>query len=127
MRDSVRLLTEDTGIATTLEFCDGDLRLSHEQEYELLHIAQEAVANVLKHAQATALEVTLRREEGTIVLTVKDNGHGFDPSSVPAVNGRPHYGQQDMRERAQLLGASLAVKSVVGGGSCVEVVLPEAV
>jgi signal transduction histidine kinase len=126
LRDSVRLLTEDTGIATTLEFCDGDLGLSHEQEYELLHIAQEAVANVLKHAQATALEVTLRREEGKIVLTVKDNGHGFDPLSVPAVNGRPHYGQQDMRERAQLLGASLAVKSVVGGGSCVEVVLPQA-
>ena len=127
LRDSVRLLTEDTGIATTLEFCDGDTGLSHEQEYELLHIAQEAVANVLKHAHATALEVTLRRKDGTIVLTVKDNGHGFDPSSAPAVNGRPHYGQQDMRERAQLLGASLAVKSVVGGGSCVEVVLPEAV
>ena len=127
LRDSVRLLTEDTGIATTLEFCDGDTGLSHEQEYELLHIAQEAVANVLKHAHATALEVTLRRNDGTIVLTVKDNGHGFDPSSAPAVNGRPHYGQQDMRERAQLLGASLAVKSVVGGGSCVEVVLPEAV
>ncbi len=127
LRDSVRLLTEDTGIATTLEFCDGDTGLSHEQEYELLHIAQEAVANVLKHAHATALEVTLRRNEGTIVLTVKDNGHGFDPSSAPAVNGRPHYGQQDMRERAQLLGASLAVKSVVGGGSCVEVVLPEVV
>ena len=127
LRDSVRLLTEDTGIATTLEFCDGDTGLSHEQEYELLHIAQEAVANVLKHAHATVLEIALRRKDGTIVLTVKDNGHGFDPSSAPAVNGRPHYGQQDMRERAQLLGASLAVKSVVGGGSCVEVVLPEAV
>ena len=127
LRDSVRLLTEDTGIVTTLEFCDGDIGLSHEQEYELLHIAQEAVANVLKHAHATALEVRLRRRDGNIVLTVKDNGHGFDPSSVPAVNGRPHYGQQDMRERAQLLGASLAVNSVLGGGSCVEVVLPQTV
>ena len=126
LRDSVRLLTEDTGIATTLDLCAGETGLSHEQEYELLYIAQEAVANVLKHAHATALDVTLRREDGEIVLTVKDNGHGFDPSSVPAVNGRPHYGQQDMRERAQLLGASLAVRSVVGGGSCVEVVLPEA-
>jgi signal transduction histidine kinase len=126
LRDSVRLLTEDTGIATTLDLCAGETGLSHEQEYELLYIAQEAVANVLKHAHATALDVTLRREDGEIVLTVKDNGHGFDPSSFPAVNGRPHYGQQDMRERAQLLGASLAVRSVVGGGSCVEVVLPEA-
>ena len=127
LRDSVRLLTEDSGIATTLEFCDGDTGLSHEQEYELLHIAQEAVANVLKHAHATVLEVTLRRSGGEVVMTVKDNGQGFDPSSVPAANGRPHYGQQDMRERAQLLGASLAVNSEVGGGSCVKVVLPRAI
>jgi signal transduction histidine kinase len=126
LRDSVRLLTEDTGIATTVDLCEGETGLSHEQEYELLHIAQEAVANVLKHAHATALDVTLRRKNGEIALTVKDNGHGFDPSSVPASNGRPHYGQQDMRERAQLLGASLAVKSEVGGGSCVEVRLPQA-
>lgn len=125
LRDSVRLLTEDTGIATTMDLCEGETGLSHEQEYELLHIAQEAVANVLKHARATALEVTLRRQNGEIVLTVKDNGHGFDPSSDSAANGRPHYGQQDMRERAQLLGASLVVRSELGGGSCVEVRLPQ--
>ncbi|MEY4242479.1 MAG: hypothetical protein RLZZ245_64 [Verrucomicrobiota bacterium] len=123
LRDSVRLLTEDTGIATTLDLYDGDAGLANEQECELLHIAQEAVANVLKHAQATTLEVMLLRKNGMIVLTVKDNGHGFDPS-IPIENDRPHYGQQDMRERAQLLGASLTVKSEVGGGSCIEVALP---
>jgi signal transduction histidine kinase len=123
LRDSVRLLTEDTGIATTLDLDDGDAGLSNEQECELLHIAQEAVANVLKHSHATTLEVTLRRKDGMIVLTVKDNGHGFDPTQ-PVANDRPHYGQQDMRERAQLLGASLTVNSEVGGGSCIEVSLP---
>lgn len=126
LRDSVRLLTEDTGIATTLDLYDGDAGLANEQECELLHIAQEAVANVLKHAQATTLEVTLLRKDGMIVLTVKDNGHGFDPS-IPIENDRPHYGQQDMRERADLLGASLTVKSEVGGGSCIEVALPHSV
>jgi signal transduction histidine kinase len=89
-------------------------------------MAQEAVANVLKHAHATALEVTLRRQDDAIILTVKDNGHGFDPSSAPAANGRPHYGQQDMRERAQLLGALLTVTSETGGGARIEVVLPRA-
>ena len=123
LRESVRLLTEDTGIATTLDLYDGDAGLANEQECELLHIAQEAVGNVLKHARATTLEITLLRKDGMIVLTVKDNGHGFDPSS-PIENDRPHYGQQDMRERAQLLGASLSVNSEVGGGSCVEVTLP---
>ena len=123
LRDSVRLLTEDTGIATTLDLYDGDAGLANEQECELLHIAQEAVGNVLKHAQATALEVTLLRKDGMIVLTVKDNGHGFDPAQ-PVANDRPHYGQQDMRERAQLLGATLTVNSEVGGGSSIEVTLP---
>lgn len=122
LRDSVRLLTEDTGITTTLDLDDGDAGLSNEQECELLHIAQEAIANVLKHSHATTLEVTLVRKDGMIVLTVKDNGHGFDPN-LPAENDRPHYGQQDMRERAQLIGASLTVISEVGGGSCVEVSL----
>jgi signal transduction histidine kinase len=123
LRDSVRLLTEDTGITTTLDLYDGDAGLANEQECELLHIAQEAVANVLKHANATSLEIALLRKDGMIVLTVKDNGHGFDPTQ-PVANDRPHYGQQDMRERAQLLGASLTVNSEVGGGSCIEVSLP---
>lgn len=123
LRDSVRLLTEDTGIASILDLYEGDAGLSDEQECELLQIAQEAVANVLKHANATTLEITLLREDGRIVLSVKDNGHGFDPTR-PVANDRPHYGQQDMRERAQLLGASLTVNSEVGGGSCIEVTLP---
>lgn len=122
LRDSVRLLTEDTGITTNLDLYDSDAGLSIEQECELLHIAQEAIANVLKHANATSLEIALLRKDGMIVLTVKDNGHGFDPS-IPIANDRPHYGQQDMRERAQLLGASLTVKSEVGGGSCIQVSL----
>lgn len=125
LRESVRLLTEDTGITSKVDLAEGDTGLTREQEYELLHIAQEAVANVLKHARATALEVTLCRQDRAIILTVKDNGHGFDPSSVPAANGRPHYGQQDMRERAELLGALLTVTSEVGGGSRIEVVLPQ--
>jgi signal transduction histidine kinase len=124
LRDSVRLLTEDTGIVTTLDLYDGNVGLSNEQECELLHIAQEAVANVLKHSHATTLEITLLREHGKMVLKVKDNGQGFDPTQ-PLPNDRPHYGQQDMRERSQLIGASLTVKSEFGGGSCIEVSLPQ--
>lgn len=123
LRESVRLLTEDTGITTTLDLYDGDIELSHEQESELLHIAQEAVANVLKHARATTLEVTLLRDDPLITLAVKDNGQGFDPASKPIDQGRPHYGQQDMHERVQLLGATLTVNSAVGSGTCVQVAL----
>jgi signal transduction histidine kinase len=123
LRESVRLLTEDTGITTILDLYEDDTGLSNEHEDELLHIAQEAIANVLKHARATILEVTMLRKDGKIILTVKDNGLGFDPLFIPTSNSRPHYGQQDMRERAQLIGATLDVRSVVGGGSYIEVSL----
>jgi len=127
LRESVRLLTEDTGIATTLDLFGGDTKLTHQQESEILHITQEAVANVLKHARATTLEVTLLHVDPLITLTVKDNGQGFDPASRPVDSGRPHYGQQDINERVQLLGATLNVNSVVGSGTCVEVVLRHSV
>jgi signal transduction histidine kinase len=123
LRESVRLLTEDTGITTILDLYEDDTGLSNEHEDELLHIAQEAIANVLKHSRATILEVTMLRKDGKIILTVKDNGLGFDPLFIPTSNSRPHYGQQDMRERAQLIGATLDVRSVVGGGSYIEVSL----
>jgi signal transduction histidine kinase len=123
LRESVRLLTEDTGITTTLDLYEDDTGLSNEHEDELLYIAQEAIANVLKHSRATILEVAMLRKDGKIILTVKDNGLGFDPLFIPTSNSRPHYGQQDMRERAQLIGATLDVRSVVGGGSYIEVSL----
>ena len=127
LRESVRLLTEDTGITTTLDLYEEDTGLSNEHEDELLHIAQEAIANVLKHSHATILEVTMLRKDGKIILTVKDNGLGFDPTFIPTSNSRPHYGQQDMRERAQLIGATLDVRSVVGGGSYIEVSLTHSI
>lgn len=124
LRDSVKLLTEDSGIVTTLNLADAEAGLTSEQECELLHIAQEAVANVLKHSEATTLEISLRYVDQKLVLTIRDNGLGFDLSSVFKAADRPHYGQQDMRERAELIGANLLVKSELGCGTMVEVALP---
>ena len=123
LRESARLLTEDTGISATLDLLDGDAGLSPEEESELLNIAQEAIANVLKHSQATLLEIALRRDGPAVTLTVKDNGRGFDPAAEPAENSRPHYGQRDMRERAEMLGATLIVESQPAAGARVHVIL----
>jgi len=82
-------------------------------EAELYRIAGEALANVRRHADAHAVEITLRERAGHVELTVYDDGRGFDPAVARA--GR--HGVAGMRERAKLLGGSLRVESRSGRGT----------
>ena len=84
--------------------------------YRLL---QEALANVLKHAHATGVDVGLAFENGTVRLSVKDDGVGFDTSGV-----RPGYGLENMRYRIDELGGSLSISSAPGQGTGIAVTLP---
>ena len=83
-------------------------------ESEVLRIAQEAVANVQRHAQATEAEIALHYGESLLTLKVVDNGRGFDAASAAPVG---HYGLQGMRERARLLNAKLEVIAAEGTGT----------
>jgi signal transduction histidine kinase len=98
--------------------------LTNEQTVELLHLAQEALTNVSKHARATRVDVTLGNVDGTLVLTIADNGIGFDPAR--AAKGAGH-GLRNMRERARALGGELEIQPREQGGTCLtlEVQLPK--
>lgn len=94
-------------------------------EASLLRIAQGAVGNVAKHAQAEQCRITLTYGEQEIRLDIVDNGVGFDPESVgsrPA--GLGHIGLDAMRQRALEQGGTLSVESELGGGTAVSVALP---
>jgi signal transduction histidine kinase len=94
-------------------------------EVALYRIAQEAVQNVMKHAQAEHVTVRLSTLGGSVHLVVEDDGRGFRPSRVGRNrNGTPCYGLVGMRERAELVGARLQVTSTVGSGTRVQVDLP---
>ena len=95
----------------------GGTRLPADVQVGLYRIAQEALNNVVKHADATQAVVTLRQGE-TIRLTVADNGAGFDPGAVTA----DHLGLKIMRERAEAIGAKLSIYSEPGDGTQVSVV-----
>jgi signal transduction histidine kinase len=82
-------------------------RLGPRAQAELLRIVQEALANARKHADATRVRVTAEPIAGGLRLTVADNGRGFEPGN----GGSTGYGLRGMRERAELIGASLAVDS----------------
>jgi streptogramin lyase/signal transduction histidine kinase len=88
--------------------------LSPKLEDEILRISQEAIANAMRHADAKTVLVGLQYRTDQLVLTVADDGRGFN-ADVPAEGG--HFGLQGMRERAVHIGAKLDVQSAPGEGT----------
>ena len=93
-------------------------------EVALYRIAQEALQNVVKHAEATTVLIRLAASDEGVRLAVTDDGHGFDEDSIAGAEERHSYGLVGIRERAELIGASLTLTSRPGTGTTVEVVLP---
>jgi PAS domain S-box-containing protein len=98
-------------------------RLSSQQATALFRIAQEALTNVVKHAQATRATVTLEASEERARMVIADDGLGFDPASLETTSETPHWGLLTMKERAQAIGARWRVESRPGGGTRVAVEL----
>ncbi len=102
-------------------------RLSPNEELALYRIAQEALSNVVRHAQATQAQVILAFEPRQVRLEIRDNGRGFRVPESPAdLAPQGHYGLLGMQERAERIGASLRIHSEPGQGTLVAVVLPQA-
>jgi signal transduction histidine kinase len=87
----------------------------------LYRIAQEALHNVIKHSGASRASVVLRTDGGKVVLSVTDNGAGFD---LEEVRHKDTLGLVSMKERARLVHAHLRVSSAPGAGTTIEVHLP---
>jgi signal transduction histidine kinase/streptogramin lyase len=98
-------------------------KLPGEVGQNLLRIAQEAVANALKHAKARNISVELERTNHALCLRVKDDGEGFDPSAALSILAG-HYGILGMRERAERLGGKFDLESGPGAGTLLEVTVP---
>ncbi len=148
--ESVRRLTralrpiylEDLGLVTALEMLaressspDGlkveflrsgqERRLSKEVELALYRIAQEALNNVARHARASRASLVVNFDEDGIHLEVSDDGIGFPvPRNPTDLAPSGHFGLLGMRERADLIGASLAIESGTVGGTRLSVHLP---
>jgi signal transduction histidine kinase len=92
---------------------------------ELEWILREALTNVARHARASAVTVRLRRLGGRAVLTVADDGAGFEvPDELEELASGRHFGVTGMRERAQLAGGDLSVESAPGEGCVLSVWMP---
>ncbi len=105
----------------------GKERLPTEVEITLYRVTQEALNNVQKHAQTTAVGVKLTQWGRKVRLEVRDKGRGFDPSAVSSEEGQvERMGLSSMRERVALLGGELEIRSTPGAGTSLvaEVPLP---
>lgn len=123
VRAWVERWAELSGVRADFHSTLGPGRLTPEVETHLYRLIAEALANVLKHARAARVGVSLGRVRGTIVASVEDDGVGFDPE-MPPTGERPGLGLLGMRERAALLGGELQVESTPGRGTTVVARIP---
>ncbi len=116
-------MVEGTGVVPTMRVEGDRRRLSPMIENNLLRIGQEAITNASKHAKPAHVDVTLAFNGRTVRLAVQDDGLGFVTGLQPT-GDRRSFGLVGIRERAELLGASVEIKSAPGQGTRVVVAVP---
>ena len=99
----------------------GEPRITDKAATAVYRIVQEALTNVARHSGASRVDVLLRVEEGALLLSVEDDGRGFDPKRLDESKG---LGVIGMRERASLVGGTLSIGPGPGGGIRIELRIP---
>jgi signal transduction histidine kinase len=120
---TLRSLAEGMSSATlqvVTEFASEIPRLDEELEVTVYRVAQEALANAVRHAGAHRITIVIAIVDGQVTLEVRDDGRGFDPSHRPLVA----LGLASMEERALALGGRFEVRSQPGQGTTVELACP---
>jgi len=136
----VPALLSDLGLVPALRYlCEGlaqrsqlqisieavpEQRLPRRVEATLYHVAKEALHNVVKHAQATAVRILFERKADVICCYIRDNGTGFDPASLAIRRGEQGFGLIGMRERLSVVGGSMLINSTNGRGTELVISIP---
>jgi len=116
---------EEHGMAANITVLGEQRRLPDGAELALFRIAQEALNNVRKHSGASAVELTVDFRDSGLVMTIADNGTGFEtPGSTSDLAECGKLGIMGMQERTRLLGGTLSVHSQPGVGTTVMVTVP---
>jgi signal transduction histidine kinase len=115
--------TDENALRTKLE-ADPDLALNADQEELVYRTTQEALRNVRTHADASNASVSLARVNGHALLTIADDGIGFDPKTIKQRRDENHFGLDLLADTARRLGGTLTVMSSPGEGTTVRLELP---
>jgi two-component system nitrate/nitrite sensor histidine kinase NarX len=122
LRATLQKFEHQTGLPTHLDIEGDGLPLPADVQVQVLHVVQEALSNVRKHAQASAVWVEVQQSPQWRV-EVRDDGLGFEAQGLGP--DETHVGLRIMRERAQQIDATVEVESVPGSGTCIVLTLPQ--
>jgi len=111
-----------SGPAITVQIAGENPQLSAAVQFQLLRVAQEALANALKHSGAKTISISLRLDPDSTCLRIRDDGRGFTAGALTR-EPEPHFGVLGMQERAARLGAAISIVGAPGEGCLVELTL----
>jgi signal transduction histidine kinase len=117
---TARQFIDAGSVRVKLDLDECQRELAPDVEYNLLRIAQEAILNAVKHSGARTVHVTLDATVQRLMLSVRDDGRGFDEARAAPIG---HYGVIGMKERASQIGAQFQLTSAPGQGTTVSVVM----
>lgn len=120
LTDAAERITANSGVKARVQVNGVYRPIDSQVEAELLRIGQEAMTNVVRHAEAEHVDVTLLFQEKTLCMTIQDDGRGFERN--PESFGRNgHFGITGMRERAEQIDGRFSIESAAGRGTQVRV------
>jgi len=120
----LKTFTAESGIRTHLTAFAGVEALDASRRTILYRVAQEALTNVVRHAQASRVEVTIQKRAAGICMKITDNGKSFSAERVLNAPGRKRLGLLGMRERLEMVGGRFEIASAPGQGTTVTAELP---
>jgi signal transduction histidine kinase len=125
---AIEAMVRTTGIASGIRFTSEldniDDVFPEDLRINFYRIVQESLGNIMKHAQATEVNVRVKRRIENVILTIEDNGRGFTPGERSPLSSHSGFGLTGMGERARLLGGELKVRSTPGKGTTVMFEIP---
>jgi len=121
LRSHFQSIEKQSGLSVTFDVV-GETDITGDRSERLFRIIQEALNNVVKHAQVDEASVTLRFEDEVTSISIEDQGQGFNLETLDT--GQNQMGLSSMRERVDMLGGTLSIDSQPGIGTSVKVLIP---
>lgn len=117
IHSTLERFARQTGIEPAFIRTGTSAPLLPDEQVQVMHIVQEALSNVRKHAHASAVDVKVERSAAGMIIEISDNGRGFAPADISTGNSERHVGLKIMEERARRVGGRCTIESAPGEGT----------
>ncbi|MCB2204621.1 tetratricopeptide repeat protein [bacterium] len=124
LRDMLTSVEKSTAITMHIDIGEVDGLIPNEREIDLYRVVQEGMNNIVKHAEARKVDVTLQRVNGSLRLRIHDDGKGFELEKRSDPAAHAGLGMQSMAERMHLLDGEIKFESGTGNGTLIEALIP---